>query len=395
MLQTRNAKRKKLKSLTGLRFFAAIHVVLFHNLGLFSTLPSPIYHLIQHGYTSVSLFFILSGFILAYNYVSTDILEKESIQYFWIARFARIYPIYLLSLFLDFPWFVYFSIKTIPLVLALLKVIGVSLLSLALLQSWVPQSLGQLNAPGWSLSVEVFFYLAFPMLSTRLVKQSSKNLWILGLLLWILALLIPLLFDYIQPDTIIPSVLSTPMQSPYPAWRTFASAFPLFHLPQFIIGIIGGIVFLRNEEQKLCTGSAFAPILDIVALALLFIIFATDFLPGVALNNGLLAPLFILLFYALAHEKGVLHKFLAFSPFIVLGEASYGIYIFQQPIRSWIRNIFSLFGYKFDFHVFLVYLVILCAFSIMILQIDNYVKTPFKNHLITLSNWISGKNNSK
>jgi peptidoglycan/LPS O-acetylase OafA/YrhL len=51
----------------------------------------------------VNLFFILSGFILAYTY-DGQIEGKTNRLHFWEARFARIYPVYFLSLVLAF-WF--------------------------------------------------------------------------------------------------------------------------------------------------------------------------------------------------------------------------------------------------------------------------------------------------
>ena len=57
------------KPLTSLRFFAAMHVLAFHNhLDALMDFPGGIRSIIRTGYVSVSLFFVLSGFILAYTY---------------------------------------------------------------------------------------------------------------------------------------------------------------------------------------------------------------------------------------------------------------------------------------------------------------------------------------
>jgi len=88
-------KLPPIKSLTSLRFFAAIYVVLFHesaNPGHFVFFPLAA-RFVASGYTAVTLFFVLSGFILAYNYG-----RIRSRKEFWISRFARIYPVYFLSL---------------------------------------------------------------------------------------------------------------------------------------------------------------------------------------------------------------------------------------------------------------------------------------------------------
>src|ERR1035437_982751 len=84
-----------LRALTSLRFFAAMYVVLFHeshNPGHIVLFPLAA-RFVASGFTAVTLFFVLSGFILAYNY---DRIRSR--REFWISRFARIYPVYFLSL---------------------------------------------------------------------------------------------------------------------------------------------------------------------------------------------------------------------------------------------------------------------------------------------------------
>src|SRR5437899_7700201 len=93
------------KSLTSLRFFAAMHVLAFHNhLDALMDLPGGIRSIIRTGYVSVSLFFVLSGFILAYTYHG----DREGVSFdrrsFLAARLARIYPVYLVGLLLAAPF---------------------------------------------------------------------------------------------------------------------------------------------------------------------------------------------------------------------------------------------------------------------------------------------------
>jgi peptidoglycan/LPS O-acetylase OafA/YrhL len=88
------------------RFFAAFYVVLFHGLPWLRqkyALPGSLQTFLGNGYLAVNLFFILSGFILAYTY-DGQIEGKTNRLHFWEARFARIYPVYFLSLVLAF-WF--------------------------------------------------------------------------------------------------------------------------------------------------------------------------------------------------------------------------------------------------------------------------------------------------
>src|SRR4051812_1442703 len=80
--------KTKLNALTGLRFIAAVHVVLFHFTGpLRASWPGWAQNLIATGYVSVGLFFMLSGFILAYTHPAVGTASGAKRE-FWVARFA-------------------------------------------------------------------------------------------------------------------------------------------------------------------------------------------------------------------------------------------------------------------------------------------------------------------
>jgi hypothetical protein len=98
-------QRPRLAALTGLRFFAALYVVVFHT----AIQSAPQYQapklwliFLGHGDLAVPLFFILSGYVLTYNYA--DRWEHTSFMKSLGARFARIYPVYLLALLLQLPF---------------------------------------------------------------------------------------------------------------------------------------------------------------------------------------------------------------------------------------------------------------------------------------------------
>src|ERR1700722_11488309 len=87
--------RPRLLELTSLRFFAALHVMFFHAYAMRAiTVNGWLRQISSIGYVGVSLFFVLSGFILVYTYAGAPIAAGG----FWRARFARVYPAYLFSL---------------------------------------------------------------------------------------------------------------------------------------------------------------------------------------------------------------------------------------------------------------------------------------------------------
>src|SRR5271155_2672880 len=85
--------------LTSVRFFAAIWVVLFHLSRNWDALRK-IGGFLRFGYSGVSFFFILSGFILCVNYLP----RRFSVHDFWLARIARILPAYLVALAVVLPF---------------------------------------------------------------------------------------------------------------------------------------------------------------------------------------------------------------------------------------------------------------------------------------------------
>lgn len=118
----------------------------------------------------MSLFFVLSGFILAYSYM--DLTGKTARRWFFVNRIARIYPVVVLALALGavgvaaailipgtgylLSWYALESDK--PWTLAA-KFIG----QLTMTNGWMPTArLNQLwNGPAWSIACEMFFLRCF------------------------------------------------------------------------------------------------------------------------------------------------------------------------------------------------------------------------------------------
>lgn len=166
----------EIKSLTSLRAIAAAMVFSSH-IGT-SDLPIWLDHLKLNGYLGVSIFFILSGYVLIHTY-----REQCHTYKFWIARFIRIYPLYLIFLLLG------------------LKHGGNNLLGhLLLLQAWDKNSAYDFNPVLWSLSAEAFFYFIFPLLRSLLLRFRH----IFGLIILILILLGIVFHSYSQDLYILP-----------------------------------------------------------------------------------------------------------------------------------------------------------------------------------------------
>ena len=168
--------RQELSALTGLRYAAAIWVVLFHVAPIQGeSVARPIRDFIGVGYLAVSLFFVLSGFVLSYSYLDGVGSMRGDRRSFWISRVARIYPAYLLSFVLCLPLYVAAKAPTGTPISVTLRVCGVSALYLTLMQAWTPWTAFILNFPAWSLSDEAFFYFCFPS-ARKVVRVGGRTL---------------------------------------------------------------------------------------------------------------------------------------------------------------------------------------------------------------------------
>ncbi|MGH9307616.1 MAG: acyltransferase family protein [Acidimicrobiales bacterium] len=177
-------RARRLDSLTGLRFAAALVVFGYHLEGFFY-FRAP-YAAMSHGFvqgtTGVSFFFILSGFVLTWSHQRGD---RPSA--FYRRRSARIGPLQVVT------WII---MGVILLTLTTGPPLGPSLASLFLLAPWTPGLALHLtmNNPSWSLGCEAFFYLVFPLLfaGAKHLTRAQRRLVLAGLVLVVVGLAVAL-----------------------------------------------------------------------------------------------------------------------------------------------------------------------------------------------------------
>jgi peptidoglycan/LPS O-acetylase OafA/YrhL len=314
-------KKGRLPALTGLRSFAALNLVFFH----FSD-PKDFGWLapvVDNGYTSVSFFLLLSGFILTYNYADRAVRGEMRVGEFWLARFSRLYPVYLFSLVVSLGMLVaefharahfMFAAGTIS--------------TLVLLQGWSPTLSTFWNTPAWTMSTEAFFYLLFPLVVRW--KRPQKLTWLLVLLLtcWTAGMLCPALYTWFHPDgDLHPDRYSN-------GWWMRALKFtPPPHLPSFLFGVV-----LADLNNRFPIASRWRLLSGIAGLAgLYFVLSRGSRLPYVFLHDGLLMPLFALIILGLA-GKNIIARFFGFLPFVLLGEASYCLYLLHFNLWTLIQD---------------------------------------------------------
>jgi peptidoglycan/LPS O-acetylase OafA/YrhL len=311
-------ERSQLRSLTSLRFFAAMVVVFFH-CGRELQFPAWTGDFFQNGYEAVSFFFVLSGFILTYVYAS-DPNPHVSRRKFWAARIARICPVYYLALLIDLPRLLYsvFSVGNTGRPRFALAAVSAPLF----LQSWIPSAEDVWNGPAWSLSVEAFFYLLFPFIIGPLRRCRP------GLLL-IASLAAVVITGSVR------AILSDPGSSFPPTLETISHFSPLLHLPQFLLGIAMAGLFL---ERPVLSHRRAEALLILTTMLVITIFWLRSRLPALLVSDAVLAPLYAALIYAAAQSVGPVSNALSRQILVWFGEISYGVYILHVPLFFlWMR----------------------------------------------------------
>jgi peptidoglycan/LPS O-acetylase OafA/YrhL len=319
-----SATRPRLPALTSLRFFAALHVVLFHLHAINIYEGSGWYRKTALiGYVGVSLFYVLSGFILVYTYGGREFRAPA----FWRARFARIYPAYLFALLLTAPGFFYVNLvlKQIDIPIwswCKTHLLATALLVPTLLQSWVPGAALGWNPPAWSLSDEAFFYVLFPLIVAWLLRSSSRNLVAYILICWGVSFALSSAYVLLRPDGVAYTDDNSVLK-----WLSVVKFNPLFRLPEFLLGACCGFLFLRKSvDRKWAT-----PLVALGVLALVTVVGFSSHIPYPILHDSLLAPVFAAIIYGLALRPNW-SAVLEFKPLVLLGDASYSLYLLHSLI---------------------------------------------------------------
>jgi peptidoglycan/LPS O-acetylase OafA/YrhL len=315
-----STRKPPLPALTGIRTLLALSIVLFHftppHLGL-------LYPIINNGYVFVGVFFLISGYILTYNYAdrAKTLVKRE----FWLARFSRLYPVYLLVLLLSVTmlrdeWHARSHFEFWQ---------GLILTPLVL-QGWSPSVATFWNTVAWTLSSEVVLYAAFPWLIRMRWPKRPRNLVLLLLTLWIVGLIPHSLYLLLNPDHVVGPVDRYSSTQ----WIRFLKYTPLPYVCTFLSGVTLGKLQLSltlTSRQRL--------ILSAVSLtaAAVFFYSVVQHTPYLLMHGGLLTPIFAALVLGLSGPHPITSLF-SWPPLLLIGESSYCLYLLHFNVFQLIHT---------------------------------------------------------
>jgi peptidoglycan/LPS O-acetylase OafA/YrhL len=298
------ARRLRLHSLTGLRFWAAVAVVFVHVSGHLVTEPS-VSAAAQFGYLGVSFFFLLSGFVLTWS------CSRQRAGTFLWARFSKIWPLQVLMMG---AWFVLIAEhqpeptkQTMVLLLA---------------QAWDPRQSIYFagNYVGWSLSCEMFFYLMFPLAILLIRRLHARGLAVVS------AAVVALLVG-------APLVTRGRVTDQFFFWLFYI--FPLYRFGEFLLGMLLAAavgIGLRLRAPRVGAVVAVVGLCGFV-LSVTGIVLSTGWsVPRPLMAVGAL-PFFVLLILSCTcTELAAPRRPGWFRSTVRLGEWSFALYLVHVPL---------------------------------------------------------------
>jgi len=305
-----NKKCGNIPALTGLRFFAALMVFFSHF--PIKTQNQNLLLLQTSGFNGVTFFFVLSGFIIAYNYLERfESRPLQSTPRFLLSRFARIYPLY--ALIIIFSWMN--SGGSIPIAPYLTAT-----------QAWSGDlfvAMG-LNSPSWSISVEVFLYLLFPFLIPALkavgISTDRYKLMIAATLIVAAQIAIAIYFSAPERAGLVATEPGSSHRWLYrgPAYRSL----------DFMLGILAAIYYQRFFKPTRTNNYMWSAI-TYACIAYIFTLATSLTIAGSAFkwDAAYAVPYTLLILSIVISNKTHVARFLSGEKIVLLGEASYALYL--------------------------------------------------------------------
>lgn len=258
-------------------------------------------HFFKEGFVGVSFFFVLSGFIIAYNYQHKQEENKTDRKTFWVARFARVYPLHWLTLFVaavlgnyvvasgGMDWLAHFFA------------------SLTLTNAYIPKAdyFFSFNSPSWSLCCEQLFYFCFPFL-IPLAKSYRRLLY---------------MFLAMAAAVVVGMYLTPPEEI-----KGYWYVNPITRFPDFILGMLLFRLYehLKNRNITAWQGN----IMEIVSVAVFmaFYLYASD-IPKVYRYSCYYWLPVAMVIISFALQKGIISRLLNNRLMVTGGEISYSFYL--------------------------------------------------------------------
>jgi peptidoglycan/LPS O-acetylase OafA/YrhL len=343
-------------ALDGLRGLAAILVAGAHYMTMEG--GAPLSEIVQTlTGLGMTLFFVLSGFVIHYNY-NTTITQPGGLRMFFVARFARLYPLYILLFLFDFAYTGLTARSACGQIGAPGEYWSGLPFYLTFTQTWLyavicraslEYQYGPVAAVSWSISVEVFFYLVYVALAPLIARRhwTARNVIGLAAAVYILIVIYFLLCSHYEQDVnrigldLFGPAASTDSGYENSLMRWLLYFNPAARLGEFIAGLTAAHVYLVTRQRSAALGTGAASAMTLIAIALtvglhlwLYGVIApgNSFIGRTA--SQLSAPLVAVTVYLIARYETASSHILSLPLPVRLGVASYSIYMLHEIVPS-------------------------------------------------------------
>jgi len=315
-------------ALTGVRALAAYMVYLHHSSSFVkNTFGNNIYDLARELHIGVTLFFVLSGFLIAYRYLT---IENIPFKKYMVNRFSRIYPMYFIVTSITF--LVYNFVHKASGNYSF----GVYILNITFIRGFFKDFIFSGISQGWTLTIEETFYLFAPLIFTW-IRRYRIGIFFLPVLFLFIGLLLVLCFHTTSFFGFFASL-------PFMINGTFFG-----RCIEFFVGIGLAWLLLNKIQWRIFKFKSFTYLgLLMIALGVYSLIFIkhrynleTGILhPYGMLINTTLLPLFgvATFYYGLISEKTICSRILSSPLFILLGKSSYIFYLIHVGLLPMLLN---------------------------------------------------------
>lgn len=296
-------------------------------------------NLLDRGFLGVTFFFVLSGYILSLNYLDKFQRGTADLKSFFVARFARIYPLYIVSVVMCVPYVFtnpslssyghhITELRANPLSAALMYLLGA--------ESHWSNKVGRLTVlPSWSISTEFFFYLLFPVFAWVVGRLSRYQARVGLIIVALWALGVALMFHYASLATVLFFLPKEKVQIINDFFFQKMVSGIHTNWPLFATGMLA---FRGFEGALSATTKKWLPWMLVffwIANPAWYVLqprhmledmfFVTKFFDAL--------PLCVVTILWLHKGTGVFHSWLGNKTLVFLGEISFAVYLVHSPVR--------------------------------------------------------------
>ena len=346
-------QNKQLNLLQLIRGLATVLVVIRHTTGNSIELLQKdfLFNIFAFGSSAVDIFFVLSGFIITYTSMKGGANRSEMLP-FLRRRFIRIYPTY---------WIITSLFLGLQILLPMFYNTHYPFNALNLLSTYMlfPGHI-MVNGVSWTLSYEVFFYLLFSLI----FLFSNKKIIFFLFLLYAISVVSSSIFMDIPEDNIWLSLVLFPMNV------------------EFFMGVLAAL--LVNKMPK--AASIPLIVLGIIYFTISVLITDLNTLLDLNVRDRILQfgiPSFLVILGTVKYE--LTHKVQVPKIFLLLGEASYSLYLLHLPIIAACTKIILKFnitnGLLIQISLVLLIIAICCGAIIFYKLIEKPVMKKLNGYL--------------